>query len=289
MLITPTPRHPIFRLRKMTLPHHNIKLESAPNFRDFGGLNGADGRQIRVGKLYRSEALSRLSDADMHHIIGLNIELVVDLRTTDERVRSRNRWPESGIVEIITGLDAKELNAVTLFGWRERIADPTFDAPGARLWMQDAYAKMPYLFSGFLTTVFKRLSTVAPSPTYSAPNPIPTILLHCTAGKDRTGFMSAMLQLALGVSHNDVMQSYLLTRERKSPEQLLQTLLHQELAQASDTSRAALLTIADVDADYLSHALRTIETDFGSLHTYFMQACDMNTAKLQQLQTNLLE
>ena len=287
---------------------HTTRLESAPNFRDLGGLCGIDGRRIRVGQLYRSEALSRLSDHDLNHIATLNIALVVDLRTTEERLRSRNRWPQERreekternvpgsttekIVETLEGLenpngrhagkaDTDTLNAVNLFGWRERIADPTLDPAAARQWMQHAYTEMPYLFANFLTAVFARLGTPA--------NPAPITLLHCTAGKDRTGFMSAMLQFALGVRHDDVMHNYLLTRERRSPEHLLQTLLNQELAQANATTRAALLTIADVDADYLSCALHTIERDYGSLHHYFSQACGMNADRLVQLQHNLLE
>ena len=258
------------------------RLEGAPNFRDVGGLVCADGRQIRKNLVFRSEALARLTDSDLTHIARLNITLVVDLRSGEERARSANRWPQGTFPETLSEQENRNRNAVNLFGWRERIADPTFDAAAARLWMRDAYANMPQLFAGVLTEIFTRLSA---APNADAPC---ATLIHCTAGKDRTGFTCAMLQLALGARRDDVMRDYLRTSELRTPAELLETLLGRELANASDSTRAALLTIADVDADYLNLALHTIERDFGDLQTYFRRACGMDAEKLDQLRSHLL-
>jgi protein-tyrosine phosphatase len=181
-------------------------------------------------------------------------------------------------LETLVGLDSNDLEAVSLFAWRERITDPTFDAESARQWMLGAYAGMPKLFAGFLASVFDRLS--APSS--------PVTLMHCTAGKDRTGFVCAMLLVALGVSRDDVFEDYLLSGKRRSPEELLQTLLGGELHRQPPKICAALLTMADVREDYLGTALRSIERDFGSVEAYLVQACRLGSTQWDRLRTQLL-
>src|SRR5438445_7367024 len=131
----------------MTFP---ITLKGAPNFRDLGGYRAAGGCRIRSGRLFRSESLARLTDADLASVATLNIELLYDLRTADERARESNRWPAGKALETLAGLDSNELGAVCLFGWRERISDPAFNAESARQWMLGAYAGMPRLFAGVL-------------------------------------------------------------------------------------------------------------------------------------------
>src|ERR1700738_891572 len=107
--------------------------------------------------------------------------------------------------------------------------------------MQDAYASMTKLFAGVLGSAFERLGAPA----------APATLIHCTAGKDRTGFTSAVVLLALGVSRDEVFEDYLLTRNRRSPEALLHALLGPDLTRQSPITSAAMLTIADVHEEYL--------------------------------------
>jgi len=254
-------------------------LEGAPNFRDLGGFRAAGGSRVRPGRLFRSESLERLTDVDLAQVASLDIALAYDLRNADERTRASNRWPPGKTPETVAGIDSLEFEAVSVFGWRERIADPTFDAAAACHWMQDAYAKMPGLFAGVLVSVFDRLG--APS--------APATLIHCTAGKDRTGFTSAMVLLALGVSRDEVFEDYLLTRNRRSPEALLRTLLGPDLTRRSPTTSAAMLTIADVREEYLGAALHAIERDFGSMEAYLALACGLDSARSSRLRSQLLE
>jgi protein-tyrosine phosphatase len=254
-------------------------LEGAPNFRDLGGYRAADGRRVRHAQLFRSEALASLTDADLTQVAALEIGLVYDLRGAEERARASNRWPLGRVVETLSGLESVELDAVAFFGWRERIGDPSFDADAAREWMRTAYAAMPRLFAGVLVSLFDRLNTAAP----------PVTLIHCTAGKDRTGYVSAMLLLALGVSRDDVLQDYLLTRLRRPPMQLLEALLgHGRLRAYSPPAQAALACMADVREDYLATAFGATERDFGSVEEYFSQACGFGRAQREQLRARLL-
>jgi len=256
-----------------------FRLEGAPNFRDLGGKDIRGGYQVRHKRLFRSESLARLTDADLVRVASLNIALLYDLRGADERARVANRWPAGRAIESLTGLDSSDLDAVAFFGWRERIADPSFDVESARQWMTTAYAAMPRLFAGVLASLFSRLNVPE----------APVTLVHCTAGKDRTGFVSAVLLLALGVRREEVFSDYLLTRQRRPPEQLLETLLGDEQSRYSPASRAALLTMADVREEYLGIALQTITHDFGSLEAYLSQACGLGPAQLTELRARLIE
>ncbi|MFP3566431.1 tyrosine-protein phosphatase [Paraburkholderia sp. SIMBA_030] len=253
-------------------------LEGAPNFRDLGGFRAVGGSHVRPGRLFRSESLERLTDGDLAQIASLDIALVYDLRNADERTRASNRWPLGKALETVAGIDSPQLEAVSVFDWRERIADPTFDAAAALHWMQDAYAKMPGLFAGVLASAFDRLGAPA----------APATLIHCTAGKDRTGFISAVVLLALGVSRDEVFEDYLLTRNRRSPEALLH-MLGPDLTRQSPTTRAAMLTIADVREGYLGAALHAIERDFCSMEAYLALACGLDSARSRRLRLKLLE
>lgn len=254
-----------------------IAFQGAPNFRDIGGYRGADGRTIRSGRLFRSEALARLTDADLDKLAVLDIGLLCDLRAADERQREPNRWPPSLTTETLGCLVSDELAAVRFFGWRQCIADPAFDAAAARQWILHAYGEMPRLFAGLLASLFDRLAAESPA-----------TLIHCTAGKDRTGFVCAALLLALGASHDDIFENYLLTRRRRPPESLLQVLLGDAADSLPAATHAALMTMADVREDYLGTALSTIERDFGGIAAYLETACALHPEKGDRLRDRLL-
>jgi protein-tyrosine phosphatase len=253
-------------------------LDGAPNFRDFGGWQAANGAHVRKAHLFRSDALARLTDADLVTIASLNIGLLYDLRGADERERHPNRWPNANPVDIRTGFDANGMAAVHVFHWRERISDLAFDERAAHAWMLQAYTNMPALFAPAVTSLFEQLAAPSASAT----------LVHCTAGKDRTGFVCAMLQLALGVAQDDVFADYLLSNQLCPPEALLQALLGDEFAQLRAATAAAMRTMARVEEAYLGAALQTIEHDFGGLNAYFEQACGLSAARRSQLYAGLL-
>ncbi|MCK9283216.1 MAG: tyrosine-protein phosphatase [Rhodocyclaceae bacterium] len=257
----------------------SFTLDGAPNFRDLGGYCGADDRYVRRGRLFRSDALARLTDSDLSDLAPLNIGLILDLRDTGERARDPNRWPHDKPVEVVTVENFEELAAVRSTGLRERIASPTFDAVAAHRLMLRAYAAMPKSFSGVLTEIFRR--QVEPSP--------PVTLVHCAAGKDRTGFVCAMILLALGVSRADVFEDYLLSRKRRLPQDLLRMLLGSEFEMLAPSTIAASLVMTDVHEDYLASALRSIEQDYGSVDAYLQQACTLDPERKNNFRLRLLE
>ena len=254
------------------------RLDGAPNFRDIGGYAAADSTRVRNAHLFRSEALTRLTDADLAILASLNIRLLYDLRGEPERERDPNRWPHASPVATRSGFDAEAMAAARVSHWRQRMSDPAFDAQAAHAWMLQAYTDMPTLFAPALTSLFEQLA--APS--------APVTLVHCTAGKDRTGFVCALLLLALGVTRDDVFADYLLTNQRRPPDALLLALLGDEFAHLNRGTVAAMRTMARAEEAYLAAAFKTIERDFGGVDAYLEHTCDLRTERRQKLMANLL-
>jgi len=71
----------------------SLRLRGLPNFRDFGGYPTQDGRRVREGVLYRSQAFAGATEGDLEHLARLDIRLVCDLRSALERQSAQDRWP----------------------------------------------------------------------------------------------------------------------------------------------------------------------------------------------------
>jgi protein-tyrosine phosphatase len=179
-----------------------LRLASAPNFRDAGGAPVGGGRGLRRRLLFRSEALTDLTDHDADRLDGLGIQLVCDLRTDGERARHPSRWPRGSAIET---MHIDLLVRVTVAhggGFAGALAETSGVA--VRRWMTDRYAAMPGALAGRLPVLLDRIVTGRGIPT----------LVHCSAGKDRTGVVCAILQLAAGVSRDDIHADYLASAGR---------------------------------------------------------------------------
>ena len=237
-----------------------IPIPSVPNLRDLGGWRTADGRTVQHGRLLRSVDLSRLQDADVSAVAALGISTVVDLRTEPERVAAPDR-PVPGVRRIVD-LDVLGESIGSLAGhMAEVLTQPTratellagrraqdlfvetyrdlVSAPGARR-----------AYRGLFDSVRE-----GDGPT----------LVHCTTGKDRTGWAAASLLLLLGVSPDDVMAEYLLTNVQLLPG--LEPLFARFAAAGGDAD--LLRPVLGVEPDYLQAALAEMASRYGSAEAYF--------------------
>jgi protein tyrosine/serine phosphatase len=109
-------------------------------------------------------------------------------------------------------------------------------------------------------------------------------LVHCMAGKDRTGFGVAIIQLALGVSETDVMADYLLTNQAS---ELITTIGQRMSTQGMPLSQETLEILALVKKEYLMAALNELETQFGGINGY-LEAAGLATADQNDLKGRLV-
>lgn len=255
-----------------------LLLEAAPNFRDFGGYPTLDGRRVRERHLFRSELLLDLGERDLQTLADLDIRLVCDLRSPGERQRVSNQWPQNRPYTLVALDTGGDLAAVQPDKWGQKLSDPAFDEAAAHAALIDNYRRMPGSYNKDISALFDYLSQSDARP----------VLIHCAAGKDRTGFVSAMLLSALGVPAELVMEDYLQTRGRFDLARMrrVRALLSHKLEPMH--SEAPLAVLSTVHPDYLQAALHSIERDHGGVARYLEQRCGLSAAKRAALHEVLL-
>jgi protein-tyrosine phosphatase len=234
-----------------------MRLATAPNFRDLGGM-AADGGTIRRGLVFRSEALLQPTEADAAVLDALGIVLVCDLRSDDERGHAPNRWwQERGIEHLDLDVLARIPEADQ--PWALIRADP--NSAGARAAMLRTYTVLPAAAAPDLASILRRI----------AAGHLP-LLIHCTAGKDRTGFVSAMLLGALGVARADIVADYLASAGRRTAAATAATRLLVRKRAGPDVGEMAVETMMGVAVDYLDASFTAIDRGHGSIDAYLADA-----------------
>ncbi len=236
-------------------------LAGARNFRAVKPYKAADGRNLRANTLYRSGELSRLSDADLEVIAGLNIRLVCDLRTGRERSEFLSRWPAGADFRYLDLPDREESGAGPhpIF---ELIARQRGEM-GALKAMDMLYRSKPRAFANGLGSLFAAIL---------AGDALP-LLVHCHAGKDRTGFVMAMLLAAVGVSEADIFDDYVTTAvyfpiEREA--RALSAWAKKSFGREIDPESA--VPMVDARRGYIEAAFEEIFSGWGSVDEYLRKA-----------------
>ncbi len=170
-------------------PSRLVPLEGTFNFRDVGGYPVAAGGTLRHGRLYRSDALSELSDADLETLGEIGLGAVLDLRETYEWKASPDR---------VEGLNADQ-RYVPVFA--DSLFADGFDHITEPITLPKLYDMMVSDHAEQLALAVTNLSE-----TISAPS-----VVHCTAGKDRTGMVTALTLSALGVPEQWVVRDFAAT------------------------------------------------------------------------------
>lgn len=259
----------------MNAPHSHPYLASAPNFRDMGGLPASGGKMLRYGQLYRSEDFSNLSETDAALLQGLGVQLLCDLRSKSERHQYPNRWPADSAntlnLNISTDLRASHQAITRLLSGSPGVAQ-------AEEAMLVTYRMFPEAFAVRLPQLFEHILHGGHLP----------LVFHCAAGKDRTGFIAAILLTALGVDREAIYADYLLSRERwkgERSESAIRRYLQPLCGQAP--AAEVVQTLCQVRSNYLDAALDEIAQRYGSTSDY-LELIGLNAQAKDRLQAQLL-
>lgn len=237
-----------------------IALEGAVNFRDLGGYVAADGRRTKWRVLFRADGLGELSVADLEIMRSLGIKTVMDLRSHDEVERGR--------------FDV-EAHPVDFFHFPfiKRL-------PDVETWEQTP---------GLLVSQYKEMADdvgaqiVGVLEVLAAPEARPAVF-HCTAGKDRTGLLSAILLLLLGVDEATVIGDYALSGAAMDR---LRAKLMAKFPQGADTI-ATLDAPFNADPQQMVGLLEHLHDAYGSIESY-LAAIGVTEALTTSLRDALLE
>lgn len=251
-----------------------LPLAGTDNFRDIGGYQTRDERFVRWGLLYRSNNLADLSGEDLRYLGRLRVRLVCDFRSEPERARQPNRSPTDDPPETAELTIAVEgVDPATM---QERIRTGV-SGDELETVMLNAYRSFVTHHSDQWATMFERIAK---------PGNLPTIV-HCTAGKDRTGFASAMVLLALGVPEKTVFEDYMATnRYRADYGRWIKRLV--PIYSLFRTRGEDLAPLLDARRPYLQASLDTIEELYGSVDAYLEQRLGVTPEEREQLQQTFL-
>jgi protein tyrosine/serine phosphatase len=254
-----------------------MALEGVENFRDFGDYETVDGRRLKKGRFYRSASHGRATDADLEEIARLDIALVVDLRRTSERSRDPSRRHASFRGRVIDN----DLGDENEDSWIAHVRDSDLSEASFRKYLTDYYREAPFeerhidLFSRYFMALAE---TDGP------------VLVHCAAGKDRTGILVALTHHLAGVHPDTAVEDYLLTNH---PERLAARMpmigKYMEEIAGRVPSEAVMQIALGVEADYLRTAFRAIEARHGSLDGYLEDVLGVDAGRRATVLERLLD
>ena len=262
------------------MPDHvkrrHVALEGAANFRDLGGYATEDGHTVKWGLLYRSDNLAKLTDADLEKVSGLGLELVCDFRSEAEKQAEPDRLPAANPPAVAAfpigaeGFLVKDL--------RERIRSGDLDGLDLRQMMIEGNRQFATTFAPQYRAMFERVMK---------PENLPA-LVHCTAGKDRAGFASAVILSALGVPRETVMEDFLLTNHYTKA-QTEKTLWMIKVFSLFRADRDALRPLFGVERAYLEAAFEAIDKSYGDFDHYRRDALGVDDTELAAFRALALE
>ncbi|HEY4927631.1 MAG TPA: tyrosine-protein phosphatase [Acidimicrobiales bacterium] len=172
------------------MPSRTLDFEGCVNFRDLGGYRTTDGRMLAWRTLFRADGLNKLTDADVAQLTELGLATVIDLRTLDE-AEQRGSFPFERVPVTYVGLPLTD------------VLPATKDLPdwGEAAYVAARYAAMVSEGGPMLTSAIDALASGDALPA----------VMHCSAGKDRTGVLSALLLAFLGVPDETIVADYALS------------------------------------------------------------------------------
>lgn len=245
------------------------------NLRDFGGLPTVNGNRMKTGLLYRSGNLEKLSNSNLLAISELHLQTVIDFRSMEEQSKSPGGFPGNRKVSLPCNIDQITRQRLRPLLLRRYADDEIVEA------IDSVYKEMTDLMVHPVGEMIRIILGTGNCP----------VLIHCRAGKDRTGFAAAIIQLAMGVDQETIMHEYLKSNEFISPK-ISKALKRLRLFTLGLFPKGNLQAAFEVKAQYLNTAFSVIENKYGGLERYLASGGvhreDLDALKLKLLEQQIL-
>lgn len=250
-----------------TLGARSVAMDSIQNVREIGGYGTSHNHQTtRWGKVFRSGQLSSLSEWDSIRLNNLHIKTVIDLRGNDELAVSPLRYSNANIIHI--PIPIKNMDNVVA-----RIQEDRMRKGDGLLFMQDTY--LQYV-TDYSEQFAKALDVFLEEDNYP-------ILINCSMGKDRTGYLTAMLLFALGIPEETIARDYMASNENINIGHL--AYMARDL---STNAQETITTLVTVNEGLIDLVLKRIRKDYGSVDKYLSKGLGLTEKKRNALKDILL-
>jgi len=245
--------------------------------RDLGGIECRDGRKVAEGKLFRSSHLAK-ADREDEFFAESGIGHIVDLRSDSELLDKPYEAPAGIEYHRFTPLD-DTLNPAVTSKTRNAILKRNMAKEGGTLGhLSGIYRTMITLPAAH--EAFKKYFELISSTDRG-------VLWHCTQGKDRTGMISALTLLALGVDRDVIIADYMRYNESCRFVNAM-IFLGVSLAKFSVHTARQLDNLMSAREAYLKAAFEEIDAVYGSTKAFFEKALGLDEAKLERLREKYL-
>lgn len=232
------------------------QISGTVNFRDIGGYRAAGG-STKWKILYRSDALHRLTDDGINALSDMGIEKVIDLRDDGERTKFPNKLPSTAVLA------------------PHPIFPDALSHIDRKLTIQSLTELIFFEHSNTLTSAVKLLAET------STP-----VVVHCTAGKDRTGAVIAATLSAVGVDRDDILHDYEVSEKNLAGEWLENHLKQLHDLEMTVTPEVLGL-ISSSPLAVMDRALKMIDHEYGSMTDYLIKN-GLSSATIEALQRNFV-
>lgn len=241
-------------------------MDSVQNLRDLGGYLTTNGKRVRWGRVFRSGQLDNLSESDSIRLDNLGIKTIIDLRTNDETLTAPIRYTKANIIQIPISI-GKIADAP------RRVIEGKMRKGDAQVYMQDEYLQ-------FVTDNTEQYAKILEQ--FQNKDSYP-ILVSCSYGKDRTGFLAAMLLASLGVSREGVMEDYLASNEYINTAHLSDVVKH-----LSTDAQESITVFLTANEGLMDLTLHKIKKEYGSTDKYLSKGLHLTDKKRERLKDILL-
>lgn len=240
------------------LAERHLPMTGGYNFRDLGGYSTADGRYVKWGKIFRSDELHNLTDADFDYLSAIPITSVVDFRSAEEIKAAPDMNPRSVKENYPYSIAPGNLMQAVNINPQEA-SMPSIDS----LMMQ---LNILLVTDSSSIAQYKKFFQLLQNP-----DDVP-LMFHCTAGKDRTGMGAALVLVSLGVDEKTIMEDYLLSNVYLADKYTSFKAENPELA-----------PLFEVRPEFLKAGLDQIKQEYGSIENYLKEVLDVDIRKMREL------
>ncbi|MDO4756595.1 MAG: tyrosine-protein phosphatase [Parabacteroides sp.] len=251
-----------------TIGARSIQMDSVQNMRDIGGYTNKRGKRItQWGKIYRSGELTSLTHKDITRIKSLNIKTIIDLRGEKEKSLTSNAYPNINVISIPIPVKDKELIAQRLEEGQMRKGDGI-------VFMQDTYLR--YLNENS-KQFSKALKVFLDEDNYP-------ILVNCSLGKDRTGFLMAMLLSALDIPEQTIIEDYTASNHYINIKHHAKTVRHM-----NTDAQETITLLLHANESWLELVFKKIKKEYGSTKKFLSKKLFLSEKEQELLKDIVLD